>query len=75
LRFYLAQSGRLDVEILDLQGRRVRQLASAPDAPAGVYQLTVDGRGDHGERLPSGVYFYRIRTPLEVATGRFVIAR
>lgn len=74
LRFYMAHPGRLDVEILDLAGRRVRRLVSTGSAPAGIYQPTVDGRGDRGERLSSGVYFYRIRTPSEVATGRFVIA-
>jgi hypothetical protein len=44
-------------------------------APAGVHQLTVDGRSDRGEALASGMYFYRIRSGEDEAIGRFVIAR
>ena len=75
LSFRMATSGSIDVDLLDLAGRRVRQLARAVDAPAGVYRLTVDGRSDRGERLPPGVYFYRIRMPGSLETGRFVIVR
>ena len=75
LSFRVAAPGPIEVDLLDLAGRRVRQLARAADAPAGVYRLTVDGRGDQGERLPPGVYFYRIRMPAGLETGRFVIMR
>ena len=75
LSFRMATSGSIDVDLLDLAGRRVRQLARAVDAPVGVNRLTVDGRGDRGERLPPGVYFYRIRMPGSLETGRFVIMR
>jgi len=75
LSFRMATPGSIDVDLLDLAGRRVRQLARAVDAPVGVNRLTVDGRGDRGERLPPGVYFYRIRMPGSLETGRFVIVR
>jgi hypothetical protein len=34
-----------------------------------------DGINENGERLRSGVYFYRIEAGEGVETGRFVIAR
>ena len=63
------------MELLDLSGRRVRQLLSRRDAGAGIIQVHIDGRGDRGELLPSGVYLYRIRTPKQAWTGRLVITR
>ena len=50
-----------------------RALAREASALAGVHRLTVDGRGDQGQRLAPGVYFYRIRMPDRVETGRFVL--
>jgi hypothetical protein len=73
LSFRMAERGPLEVDLLDLAGRRVRRLARAADAPAGPYRLAVDGRGDRGERLPAGVYFYRIVMPDRLETGRFVV--
>ncbi|MBD3237775.1 MAG: hypothetical protein GF330_13815 [Candidatus Eisenbacteria bacterium] len=47
------------LEIYDLTGRRVRDL-SRQLGPAGIVQVTWDGCGDQGHRLPSGVYFARV---------------
>jgi len=75
LLFATSREGLLEVSVLDLSGRRVRQLASEQSAPAGFHQLAFDGRGDDGTPLHSGTYFYRIRSLQDVRTGRFVIAR
>jgi hypothetical protein len=37
--------------------------------------MKLDGRGDHGERLGDGVYFYRVQAVERSATGRFLIVR
>ena len=73
LRFELAEPGRLEVEILDISGRRVRRLESTDAAPSGHHELTVDGRDDGGARLAPGMYFYRVSTRREIAVGRFVV--
>jgi flagellar hook assembly protein FlgD len=50
------------VDMFDLQGRLVRTNQSATYMNAGVHEMTVDGRGQSGEKLASGVYFIRGET-------------
>jgi len=67
--------GSVTVRIYDLGGRSVRTVIAAEQFPAGVYQVSIDGRGEHGTALASGVYFYRIETPDGITSGRFVVAK
>jgi hypothetical protein len=41
----------------------------------GLHLLHVDGRGDRGDRLGSGVYFYRVQAAGGSAVGRYVLVR
>jgi len=75
LSFRTSQAGPVEVELLDLSGRRVRELLHERDATAGVHHVQIDGRSDSGALLPSGVYLYRIRAPRNAWTGRLVITR
>lgn len=64
-------SSASQVVISDVVGRIVRRL----DAPAGEI-VTWDGRSDARELLPSGVYFYRLLTPLgESRAQKAILAR
>ena len=62
IRFGLARSGAIALDIFDAQGRRVRRLASGSFA-AGLHQASWDGRNDAGSRVGAGIYFYRLSTP------------
>jgi hypothetical protein len=74
LRFATSRPGRLRVEILDLAGRRVRQLINEPQAVTGVHQLSVSrGAGRDGPALGPGVYFYRVADVDGIRSGRFVV--
>jgi hypothetical protein len=75
LTFLTTKSGRLEVGLFDLSGRRVRELLNDSESFAGVHRLTIDGRGEHGEALPSGMYFYRVQAVEGAVSGRFIIAR
>jgi hypothetical protein len=50
---------RVRLTILDVSGRRVRQLLDEPRTP-GQYEVSWDGTLDTGRRAPSGIYFYRL---------------
>jgi hypothetical protein len=65
LRFDLAGTGhqRATLVVYDVQGRRIRTLIDGRALPPGEYEVRWDGRGDAGERVPAGVYFYRLVTP------------
>ena len=47
------------MELFDIQGRLVRTIVNESFVPAGAHEATIDGRGQRGEKLASGVYFVR----------------
>ncbi len=61
IRFALGSAGPADLRIYDSSGRSVRVLVEG-QLPAGEHVVTWDGRTDNGEALPSGVYYYELRT-------------
>ena len=60
VRFDLARDGFIELHIYDMNGRRVRSLASGY-MTAGGHAATWDGRNDGGLPLASGVYLFRLR--------------
>ncbi len=62
ISFNLASSGEVKLEIFDILGRRVTTVFYGL-ADAGETVVGWDGRSARGEDVPSGVYYYRLRTP------------
>jgi hypothetical protein len=62
IRYSVAQSGRAVIHVYSVGGSLVRTLVDKLHAP-GSYTVRWDGRDDHGRRLASGVYFYKLETP------------
>ena len=75
LSFKTVKPGHVSVTMFDLQGRLVRRLMEMPNLPAGEHEVRIDGWGDRGEALPSGVYFYRMDAPDGTVTGRLAILK
>ena len=61
--FHLDHPGGVDLVIIDLAGRRVRQLAAGQQAGPGPQAVTWEGRRDDGRVAPAGVYWVRLRWP------------
>ena len=59
IRFTLERPDRVEVRLFAISGRLVRTLAAGA-LPAGEQSLRWDGRDDHGDRLPPGVYFAQV---------------
>jgi hypothetical protein len=72
LGFALPRAGALGLEIHDLQGRRVRTLASGRRA-AGRYALAWDLRDEAGHPVAPGVYFARLSGEAGERTRRIVV--
>lgn len=71
LEFDLPQAARIDLSVLDVQGHRVSQLVSGLH-PAGRH--TAVWNADEGaRRVPAGIYFVRLVTPLGNRYRRLVI--
>lgn len=61
------------LEVFDVAGRRVRTSRFA--LHEGWQNVSFDGNDDAGRHLASGVYFYRIRSGVEVKTSKMIIRR
>ncbi|MGH2571658.1 MAG: FlgD immunoglobulin-like domain containing protein, partial [bacterium] len=57
--FTLAEGRAVRLDVVDVAGRVVRVLVDG-EAPAGSNRVVWDGRNDGGDRLASGVYFFRL---------------
>ena len=60
LSYKLPRRLEVKLEIYDVIGRRIRSLINCKQC-AGSYQIHWDGLNDFGKRVPSGLYFYRLR--------------
>jgi hypothetical protein len=71
-RFVLATppfpGARAELDLFDVSGRRVARVLGPSGSP-----LVWDGRGSEGERVPSGVYLYRLRVAGHERRGRVVL--
>lgn len=69
-------SNRLDetvgIQIYDMRGRLVADLGRREYAP-GEHAMTWTGRNERGQKVPSGIYFYRVKTSLDVRAGKVTL--
>jgi len=69
IEFTIASRSRVTLDVTNLLGERVALLADG-DRPPGTYRATFDGN-----RLPSGIYFYRLRAGENVETKKCLLVR
>jgi hypothetical protein len=75
LAFTTNRNGPIRVRIFGPTGRLVRTLLDERDLPASRHAVRFDGKDGSGQRLASGVYFYRIEGSAAPETGRFAIVK
>lgn len=74
LGFSLPRAGTVQVDVLDLGGRRVRRLAAGERA-AGAYALSWDLADERGRAVAAGVYFVAARLGPASFVQRLVVLR
>ena len=57
----LPRAGRVQLEVFDVRGRRVRTLLDR-EAGAGTHPVQWDGRDERGRELGAGIYFLRMQS-------------
>jgi len=63
LTFTTARRGSAKVEMFDIGGRLVRTLLDERSMAPGEHEVRIEGRGERGETLASGIYFIRGVSP------------
>ncbi len=74
VRFDLVRDGFTELDVYDMNGRRVRTLASG-FLTAGEHEAIWDGRDDGGRPLASGVYLFRLLGKDYVETQRVALVQ
>jgi hypothetical protein len=72
--FRIAEPGDATLEVFDLAGRRVRQLAAGTRG-AGRHEVVWDGRDSQGRSVGGGVFFYRLQAGGRTEARRLVLFR
>jgi hypothetical protein len=75
IQYRLPMVERIDLEIFDLSGRRVRRLVSSVDQTPGRHEYTWDGLMDSGAAAPAGVYYCRLTTGRSRESGKLILLR
>jgi len=75
IRFSLAETQDVKLEIYDLHGRVVRQLMDEEDLPPGVHSVDWDGRDDRRQLLPVGMYFVKLSSEGSARTTKIILRR
>jgi PKD repeat protein len=75
LSFVTLKPGVTTVQVFDVNGRLVRNLMERQYLMAGDHHLTIDGRNAQGNKLASGVYYYRVNSADGVTKGSFIVMK
>lgn len=59
IKFETTQNSKIQLNIMDLNGRIVRKILNATK-PAGNYEVVWDGKDELGNRVASGSYYYQL---------------
>ncbi|MEE9170827.1 MAG: T9SS type A sorting domain-containing protein, partial [bacterium] len=70
--FAVPRQSQISLKIYDVTGRLIRILMDGA-VPSGMYRHQWNGRDNSGERVGSGIYFYRLSGPGFSKTGKMVL--
>ncbi len=74
IEYQLAAPGAVRIAVYDMLGRHVQTLFDGQRS-SGAYQVTWNGRASSGQPVASGVYFYRMETPVGVQVRNMVLLK
>ena len=75
LSFVTLTPGTTSIQLFDIRGRMVRTLVPSQYMEAGLHETIIDGRNDQGNKLASGVYYYRVQSADGVMKGNIAILK
>ena len=61
ISFNIPKAGLVSLQIFDITGKLINTLVNT-NQQAGKYEISFNGRNNNGNALPSGIYFYTLKT-------------
>jgi len=74
ISYQLADKVQVRLDIYNSLGQKIRSLEDE-EKGSGFYEITWDGSNDSGATVPTGVYFYRLKTNNFSATKRMLLLK
>ena len=74
IEYEIPQSGEVEVNIFDIQGRLVRSLEKSQQRP-GAHLIVWDGKSENGTTAASGVYFCQVRFNGDLLTRKLALIK
>ena len=74
IKYSLTQMSNVVMEVFNINGKKVKILVNE-SLPSGNYHVQWDGTNDAGQKLPGGIYIYRLQANDATFTRRCVLLR
>jgi len=74
IAFSLATAGKVEVEIYNIKGSKVKTLVNEHRS-VGNHQVIWDGKDDNDRNVGSGIYFYQMRANAFVTTKKMILMK
>ncbi len=72
--YKLIENNSVEISIFNIKGQKVRSYFRDNQEP-GNYSIYFDGKDDSGNRLSSGIYFYRMKTNTYSKTNKMILLK
>lgn len=70
IQYELSDAASVTIALFDIQGRQIRTLVSDAKS-AGTHEVKWNGQDELGNRMPSGMYIYRVTAEMNHKTHQF----
>lgn len=74
ITYTLAKSGKINLAVYNLLGQKVRTLVNS-NATAGLHINKWNGLDDHGKKVASGIYFYKLEADNFTAVKKMIMLK
>ena len=74
IEFKLPKAGQINLDIFNILGQRVRLLTGGFHR-AGTFKLLWNARNDYGQKVPTGIYFYRLRAGDYITMKKMILMK
>ncbi|RKX21442.1 MAG: hypothetical protein DRP35_04280, partial [Candidatus Zixiibacteriota bacterium] len=74
IEFQIPKASHVQLEVFNVLGQRIKTLIDN-ELARNRYNVEWDGTNDHGSKVSSGIYFYRVLTEQDVATKKMLLLK
>ncbi len=74
VEFRLPKAGQVTLDIFNVIGQKVRTLVGG-FYPAGTFKLLWDANDDFGQKVPTGIYFYRLKVGDFISMKKMILMK